>query len=535
MAENDFEEDSLISQDDIDKLMESSPADEKEDEQQENVENEAEDPEDFSQEDIDALLDGMDFDSEESGDADDEDEEEDEDDLDLISQEDINRLMNSDGDESGEIPAAEEQTAGSQETEVPENPEPAEAPESREPAEAPDDWVIDESESVDMQESLMTGEQLDDLLAQKEDSEEAPTEPEEPVETDPEPETEVEAEAEAQAEAKEPEQQTETRAEEESGSTVVDLEDDDDLEDSMPDEEPDTAQEDIDALLMDTEDDDAEEDGWDGDDLISQQDIEALIMEAGDDEEDVGEDILSGADSDFDSDDQDSDPDSDTDTADEDESESEKIVLQEDDEAPAAEQETEKAGRQPGENKWYRSRMVVLAASILIVAGITISAGLFFLLSGESPEQPDTSSSQERVVRGIAPEEAEPQVDTVNIDLDESEPAGRPEQAPEPAVLRETIVMKDFVVLAPDRIEGLAYVRADLAIDYSGQDAYNDTRNNMPYFRDVVYSSILDAFESGKGESATESELLAVVKKALKRELSSSEIRGISFKNFKAG
>mgnify|MGYP006274991691 CR=1 FL=1 len=566
MAENDLEEESLISQDDIDKLMESPPAGEKEQKLQEDApgreEDQEEDQEDFSQDDIDALLDGMDFDAKEPESAEDEQDDEDEDDLDLISQDDINRLMNADADEIGESSDSpdtfdSEQAGGEPEEREPEpemetapadeEPEPEEEAKESADAEvqeagtrgnpdsdgAEDDWLIDKAESVDIQESLMTQAGLDELLAGKEE----PVAEEEPEETaeDAGPATEAEPEEEM-----EPVRQEEpySRQEEDSGATVVDLEDDE-LDDSLEGEygEPDTSQEDIDTLLTET-DEDEDEDEWGGDDLISQQDIEDLIMESGG-EEDDGEDILS--DSTPPLDDEDEDFESEPEGSGEDDSENDKIVLEasDTDETDSVEEEEDQSrdGDKTGKRKWYKSRVFVLAASIIIAVGITISAGLFFFLPGEKPKSP-AGPSQERVVRKAAPEE-EPGVDTVDINLEDAESAAQNEAAagaqPEPAPLMETIVMRDFVVLAPESVEGLVYVRAALSIDYSGEKAYNSTRNNLPYFRDVVYASIKRAFESGKGDKVTQSELLAVVQEALKRELPSSQIRDISFESFKAG
>ena len=225
------------------------------------------------------------------------------------------------------------------------------------------------------------------------------------------------------------------------------------------------------------------------------------------------------------------------DTDGEEESEGDTIVLEASEAGgeKAAEKEGAENREETAGGKWFRSRVFVLAASIVIVAGISITAGLFFLLSEDGPKPP-ADPSRERVVRKVTPEE-ESSVDTVEIDLEKSEKKSREEAAPatEPAAIRETVMMSDFVVLAPDAIEGLAYIRADLSIDYSGEQAYNNTRSNMSYFRDVVYTSIKGAFESGQGDSVTQSELLTVVEKALKRELPSSQIRKITFRAFEAG
>ena len=126
-------------------------------------------------------------------------------------------------------------------------------------------------------------------------------------------------------------------------------------------------------------------------------------------------------------------------------------------------------------------------------------------------------------------------VDSVEIDVDEN-PAKHSMSKPIPkTVITEPLVMKNFVILAPDTIEGLAYIKTGVTIDYSTNNAYHEIKGNMPFYRDIVYLAIQKALGSAKGDKITEPDLLVIVNKALENALPDGSIKKISFISFKAG
>lgn len=126
-------------------------------------------------------------------------------------------------------------------------------------------------------------------------------------------------------------------------------------------------------------------------------------------------------------------------------------------------------------------------------------------------------------------------VESVEINVDKK-PSKSEVSRPIPMdLMSEPLVMKDFIILAPEAIEGLAYIEADITIDYSTNNAYNEIKQNMPFYRDVIYLAIQKALGSTKGDKITESDLLVIIKKALINALPDGSIKKVDFDSFKAG
>ena len=128
----------------------------------------------------------------------------------------------------------------------------------------------------------------------------------------------------------------------------------------------------------------------------------------------------------------------------------------------------------------------------------------------------------------------EPVIESIEVNADKPSKSKVFRPMPKDTIL-QPLVMKNFVILAPETIEGLAYIEADIKIDYSTNNAYYEIKENMPFFRDVVYLAIQKALASTKGDKITESDLLVIVKKALQKAMPEGSIKNVGFNSFKAG
>ena len=128
----------------------------------------------------------------------------------------------------------------------------------------------------------------------------------------------------------------------------------------------------------------------------------------------------------------------------------------------------------------------------------------------------------------------EPVVKSVDINIDKSSKPQVSRPMPDDSII-EPLIMKGFIILAPETIEGLSYIEADIIIDYSNDSAYYEITDNMPLYRDIIYSAVQKALGSTKGDKITEPDLLVIVQKALQRAMPEGAIKKVSFKSFKAG
>ena len=481
-----------LSQDDIDKMMNSNASDVQEVEEDEAGE--------LSQEDIDKMMNaGSDDEPSSSGD----DEE-----LEMISQDDIRNLINHEIEDNKESLADTNKTnpsSGNQPDK--ENPDlngedKAEASDKgeeivEEKVEEPmasvtieeDNSIIEESEAVDVTECLVTQETIDDLIKK--------------FGSEPDPEAEPAPEPVILDEEPIPDSEEQISSEDE-------LSADSDLLD-MDGEDEDIAQEEIDALLLDSDDDEDYEE--DDDLLISQDDIDTLLMAADQEDEDVLSDLMDEeSDDDMEEDLNDeviSDEDEDFQGDDEDQ-----VVLEDGNSEEVADAEPETAAK----TKWYKSKLVIACASGLIAMGIIVPAVYFFFFSGD-PGQPQNNMQQYAVEESRAIT-----VETVDINIKSQ---GDINQA-------GNMVLENFVILASDQSKDMAYVTVDISIDYSDQRAYHEIQNNLSFYRDLIYDSINKSFVSEKREEITEADILWQVETSLKKVLPGTYINRVSFKSFKA-
>lgn len=548
MSDQVTEEESLISQDDIDKLMESSSTDDSSSEDdlgelsQEDIDKmlnapdeEDDDLELISQEDIDNLMNSNaddpradekedkpediggelsqeDIDSMLNADSGDEEDFSGDDDAEMISQDDINALLGSDSENQDTV--AEEESGQDENIEGEETQETAAikdnkedgAPEKTKNKIKDDGYTIEESEALDVQECLVTQDTIDDLIknfggesepaAEEQGSDDAGDD-EEAVVLDEEPESRAEEE---------------TEAEEEESLTEA----------SEPeDEEAGISQEDIDALLLDSDDDFEDED--EDDLLISQDDIDTLLMAADQEDEDVLGDLI--------------DDDLPEDTDDEDIlaeegidegtglDEEDQVVLEEGDEDDVFDID-DKPGKKiklPSlPSGWYKSKLVIACASVLIVLGITVPAAYFLFLK----DRPAENMQQETLASYDSKSPVQDGVNEVNINIKQ--------QALPPVKESGNILLDNFVVLASDGSKKIGYITADISIDYADHRAHDEIVDNMPFYRGLIYDSIRKSFAEGMEEQVTEADILWSVEKSLKKMIPEHYISKVSFKSFKA-
>jgi hypothetical protein len=549
-----------LSQDDIDSLMNASA----DDETPEVSDTDDDDFGELSQDDIDGLMNasGSDEDDATADDAEDE--------MEMISQDDIKNLMNpdADADEEGgsDDPVSETVSdAGEDEVAPAESPQPsfredvpadAEAgqvePPLEEPVEAPaqvsqgedDDWVITDDQSVPAEECVVTQETLDGLIDGFD-----PTPDPEPVVLDEEPKEEAEEAVDPPSGSEEP---SETGLDDpgEDTTDVVNL-DEESVDDLISAEEPaaesgdddvamldfdeddeDVTQEDIDALLMETDDDEEEEE----DILISQDDIDTLLMAADDEDEDVLGDLMdseSEVDLDGDFDDEDI-LDSDTEEEDDDEEEEDddsgqdQVILEGGEDEPVKKKPKKK--RNPLLAKgWYKSKLVIAGASALLVLGIAVPIAYFLFFKGEAPAPQGADLVVQQAVSqapGGMPDAsvaAPATVETVEITVEQPLPK-----------ISGNMVLSDFVILAPVESREISYLSADISIDYSDQRAYHEIQNNLSFYRDLIYDSIKKRLLVTKEQQeVTEADILLVIEATLNKVLPGNYIDRVSFKSFK--
>jgi hypothetical protein len=160
-------------------------------------------------------------------------------------------------------------------------------------------------------------------------------------------------------------------------------------------------------------------------------------------------------------------------------------------------------------------------ASALIVMGITVPLTYFIFFSGES-SKPAEMIQPELVAIPLNVNEGE--VTTVDIHIETPVDTKKP----------GNMILKGFVIMASDASKDMAYVTADISIDYSDQKAYHEIQNNLSFYRDLIYNSLNKSLLSDKREEITEANMLWVVETTFKKLLPGDYIEKVSFISFKA-
>ncbi|RLC14340.1 MAG: hypothetical protein DRH93_20870, partial [Deltaproteobacteria bacterium] len=188
------------------------------------------------------------------------------------------------------------------------------------------------------------------------------------------------------------------------------------------------------------------------------------------------------------------------------------VVLEGDDEEPVTKSKKKKVKTV---SQWYKSKLVIACASALIILGITVPLTYFIFFSGEETQDNPIARLSVETQREI-------EIETVDVHVRES--VNKP----------GNMILKDFVILASDLSKDMAYITADISIDYSDQRAYHEIQNNLSFYRDLIYDSINKSFVSEKRDEITEADILWIVETTLKKVLPGHYIARVSFKSFKA-
>ncbi len=522
-AADDDDEMELISQDDIDRLM--NPSEDSSSPNAENIADDDADDEDdelISMDDIQGLMEG----DEKTTDASD------------TEAPDIELSEDMDSEDMDNIAPDEDLLSQDADDGIDDFPDAVEAPPAldEQPGEDngvddPLDDVIDTSDALEVNDCLITQDTMDELIRN------APEPEEDIVEMDDEPEPIAEDPV-----ALDMDDVSDPVDLDPLGLDPVDLDEDIDLglEDSLTDDldqmlddedtdlnldlegevDGDVTQEDIDALLQESDDDDFLDD--DDDILISQDDIDTLLMAADQEDEDVlgdllGEDADVGMDDDFDADDFDADDIMDNGMLDD--SETDQVVLEGADEPEDGE---DVAGPPKFQKikKMLKSKLVLASAAAILVLGISVPTAYFIFFSQEPASLPDRESVT------VVEQDTGRDIEVASVTIEE--------ETQIPAVKQSgTIVLTDFVILASDLSKEMTYVYADISIDYSDQRAYHEISNNLSFYRDLIYESIQTSLVSEKRNEVTEADLIWGVETSLKKVLPPHYIESISFKTFR--
>lgn len=286
-------------------------------------------------------------------------------------------------------------------------------------------------------------------------------------------------------------------------------------DDATREDEDDVTQEEIDALLQQSDDKDELLDE-DEDILISQDDINTLLMATDQEEEDLlgdidGEDDASDLEDHL------------NDAFDDLESDSGQVILEgiedaeiSDKKESAPAESSEKGGKIKA---LLKLKVILAAASVLLFMGISVPLSYFLFFSSEPvplSESQITSLTEIDLIRDVQ--------DNVSADM----PVLPPSRS------SGTILLTDFIILASDQSRTMTYVYADVSIDYSDQRAYDEINSNLAFYRDLIYEAIQTRLVSEKNNEVTEADLLWGVEAALKKVLPPQYIDKISFKSFKA-
>jgi pilus assembly protein FimV len=513
------EEDDLISQDDIDKLLDISSEENDSDElSQDDIDsllNESgpdageDDAEELSQDDIDRMMAGNALDEDDT--PQDEDSE--------LSQDDISQFMNNSqnsdsGDDGGDDElislkdiqdVMSEHTQGNDTTNSESEPEQMpeaesnqddvaeqtvedaivdDAPVTEAPGQGEDpfDEPIDESQATDVADCMITQESMDALI---EASIAAPDVPE----------------------TEDGDNQEKNLSDPINRMSTKDVSGADDAQEN----EDDVTQEDIDALLQQSDEKDELLDE-DEDILISQDDINTLLMAT--DQED--EDLLGDIEREDDASDLENQPD---DTPDDLESESSQVVLEDAEISDKKDSSPTKSDKKGGKIKAFlKSKVILAAASVLLFMGISVPLIYFLFFSSKPlplPERRIASLTEIDLIRDVQ--------DNVSADKPVLPPSRK----------SGTILLTDFTILASDQSRTMTYVSADISIDYSDQKAYDEINNNLAFYRDLIYEAIQTRLVSENNNEVTEANLLWGVETSLKKVLPPQYIDKISFKSFK--
>ncbi|MFO7885310.1 MAG: hypothetical protein R6U68_10840 [Desulfobacteraceae bacterium] len=403
---------------------------------------------------------------------------------------------------------------------------------NKEPESGSED-VIDESQGIDIQDCLITQEVLDQLI--KEDKE---AENQADDEIEPPQEPKALSEQDQQPDLKE-EPDSQVDSQEQPDPQPASEEDPDDAADlvSLEKQGEDVSQKDIDSLLDDP-DDELVDDEEDGTSLISQKDIDSLLGSS----EEEDEDFLGDLDSDVSLENEDQENEDQEDDDQEDDDQEDDDYEEEDDEddnelypGDEAEESNQvvletQEDSQLKEDRNAREEEKKFAEKRVSLKKVLIFASICVVLLVSGMSYYIVNTLKDR----IGPENQAVVEEPVQVNVPEVETVEinlqKTAGLPDPG----TVDLKGFFVFSSSEDDGFVYVSADLSIDYSRGEALVEINKHMALYRDIIYDAINHAI-SRDSNAVSEKELLSAVKNALNSALPENYIEKVSFTRFKTG
>jgi len=265
--------------------------------------------------------------------------------------------------------------------------------------------------------------------------------------------------------------------------------------------------------------------------LISQNDIDALLQ--GTEEED--EDILGDIDADAGSTRQDMDNDLNADIDDQEN----QVIIEEDEEndnekkdngessvsAPLMDevQSEKKENKKKPKKKWYSSKFMLAGLGTVILL-LSIGAGYYFFFYGPALKaklhNKKTNLQANSGFRG--------KTENVNANLLDFPQAVVPRS---PGM----IAMKDFIVFSQGKNKKFTYVSVDLSVHYSNDQALEEIKKHLPFYRGVIYDTIEKEISIDTKKKISEKNLSKAIKQALNQVLIKKYIDQVLLTSFKTG
>lgn len=181
--------------------------------------------------------------------------------------------------------------------------------------------------------------------------------------------------------------------------------------------------------------------------------------------------------------------------------------------------EADPAGKKPPRTDtgpWYRSRLFVSVAAVGLV--LLVSLASLVLFSGKTEPPLADQVPAPSVGTPTRPDTVGP-LDT---------------QSPPLAQDIIQVTMNGFLVPAPANTKGMAYIALDMTLEIS--DAPTDPiKDYEPFFRNIVYEVISKAFVLQSETRIVEADLKKMIKEALNDALSEGSVSRIDFNGFTAG
>ncbi|MBF0389573.1 MAG: hypothetical protein HQK71_05645 [Desulfamplus sp.] len=436
--------------------------------------------------------------------------------FDLISQDDIDKLMSTDDIDISPSESISDMDLDDLESTIEEPSDILNEPSDKE--------EIDPSEAVSVEQFLITQDTIDGLFAASEQENSSKDFLEDDLDSSPDDPFKVNL--------SEDEPEFDIGSSDESVGNDLDnlLGDAGDLDDLLND----ISQDDIDGFLQDGDSTPQKESAppqVDSDDsvrnVISQDDIDSLL--AGTDEED--EDILADMEQDEDLKASSAAPTVKKVTIPLPEDDNSQVILEEleepattlADDSPAkqiAELIKDDEPKKPSKKRFVLKIIMIIFIFLTLLAGSI--AGLYFLFFKDKVDQLLPSYMPTPKISDTA----EPaKTDNLNMDTEQ----------PKKELKHGTIILDNFVVFTKDRVDGVNYIAVDITVDYSYSTALDDINSKLSYYRAVIYETMNSALKSDEGAKLTESELIEIVKNALNESLPNTKVDKVVFVNFKTG